>query len=304
MTNYTVLLFYKYVPLADPAAVVASQKELCTRLNLKGRLLIADEGINGTLAGTTQETNEYIATMQALPEFADIEWKQSSASEQVFPKLKVKLREEIVTLGQKKQGADVSLENKAHYIEPEELCKLYEENTDFIILDARNEYEAEIGKFKNALIPPIDNFREFPEFARKLEKYKNVDIVTYCTGGIRCEKASAYLREQGFTKVRQLHGGVHVYAERVGGKHFEGELFVFDKRLHMQVNTVDPSTIAHCEHCQEKVTRYVDCADRACPELFICCASCEEKYSGYCPQHSVKNDSLAEFKAPAIATTR
>lgn len=281
--HYTVLLYYKYIPLANPKQLVTRQRQLCSELNLKGRILISDEGINGTLAGVPESVQAYQAATAAIPEFADIEWKTSTAEEQVFPKLKVKYRSEIVTLGVKKTGTDVSLSNKAHYIEPEELLALYESEEDFMILDARNAYEAEVGKFKNALVPPIDAFREFPEFVRQnLQEYKKKPVVTYCTGGVRCEKASAYLREQGFEDVRQLHGGVHVYSEKTGGKHFEGELFVFDKRLHMPVNQVNPSVISHCQYCDVACTRLVDCAEHACGELFVCCESCQTARASAC----------------------
>ncbi len=286
MPTHTVLLFYKYVSISDPEDVIAWQRELCESLNLKGRILIADEGINGTVAGVTEATQKYIEQTTQDARFSDIEWKTSPADEQVFPRLSIKLRPEIVTLGQRKQGNDVALENKAHYIEPEELLKLYENDEDFIILDARNEYEARIGKFKDAVVPPIDNFREFPKFAKTIESYKDKEVVTYCTGGIRCEKASAYLREQGFKKVRQLHGGVHVYAEKTGGKHFEGELFVFDKRLHMKVNEVNPSIISNCEHCGAKSAMYIDCPVKGCPELFISCEACQEKHQSHCTHHA------------------
>ena len=220
--------------------------------------------------------------------FEDIEWKVSWSDEEVFPKLKVTQRDEIVTLGVKKTGKDVSLDNKAHYIEPEELLNLYEENEDFLILDARNVYEAEIGKFKNAVIPPIDNFREFPAFAKSIEDYKDKEIVTYCTGGVRCEKASAYLRENGFKKVRQLHGGIHVYGEKTGGKYFDGELFVFDNRLHVAINHVNPEVITHCQYCQKKIARYVDCSETHCDSLFICCPECEELHQGACSEQCLQ----------------
>lgn len=258
------------------------QKQLCTELDLKGRILVADEGINGTIAGTSEAIDQYIKETSSKPEFADIEWKISWADTQVFPRLRVVKRDEIVTLGVKKTGKDVSLDNKAHYIEPEELLALYENDQDFLILDARNEYEATIGKFKDAVIPPIDNFREFPAFAKSIEDYKDKEIVTYCTGGVRCEKASAYLREQGFKKVRQLHGGIHVYGEKTGGKYFEGELFVFDSRLHVPVNSVNPEVITECIYCHNKVARYVDCARTECDSLFICCENCEQEHQGAC----------------------
>lgn len=273
------------MPLDDPEGIRDRQRELCQKLDLKGRILISDEGINGTISGLPAAIDAYIAETTAESAFADIEWKSSWADEQVFPRLRVVVRDEIVTLGMKKIGQDVTLENKAHYIEPEELLELYETEQDFVILDARNAYEATVGKFKNALIPPIDNFRDFPKFTQQnLKDYKDKPVVTYCTGGVRCEKASAYLREQGFTDVRQLHGGIHTYAEKTGGKHFEGELFVFDKRLHIPINEVDPTIISHCQHCQSTVTRYIDCAVNSCNSLFICCEKCERTFFGACSE--------------------
>lgn len=280
-----ILLYYKYVPLENPEAVRDAQKKLCEELGLKGRILVAKEGINGTIAGDTEQVDEYVAAMKNIPEFADMEFKVSWADEQVFPKLKVKVRDEIVTLGVKKTGDDVSLENKAEYISPEELHALYESGNEFVIVDARNEYEAIVGKFKDAIVPSIENFRDFPKFVEEqLNQYKDAEVVTYCTGGVRCEKASAYLKERGFKKVRQLHGGIHEYGVQTGGKHYEGELFVFDKRLHVPVNTVDPSVISHCAHCGVKITRYIDCTFFGCDSLFICCQGCEEKFSGHCPE--------------------
>lgn len=279
---YKVLLYYKYVQLDDPEAVRAAQRELCERLNIKGRILIAHEGINGTVAGTPAEIDQYVTETTAFAPFADIEWKISWADEQIFPKLKVKVRDEIVTLGVKRTGKDVAIENKANYIEPEELLSLYESGEDFIILDARNVYEAEVGKFKDAVIPPIDNFRDFAQYVESIKDFKDKNVVTYCTGGIRCEKASAYLRESGFKNVRQLHGGIHEYGRKAGGKHFEGEMFVFDKRLHVPVNEVNPTIISECSYCQQKVTRYIDCTHISCPSLFICCEACEREHLGTC----------------------
>lgn len=279
---FKILLYYKYTQIKNPVDLMNEQRELCQKLNLKGRILISTEGINGTVAGLENDVDLYIKETEKNSELGQIEWKISYADEQVFPKLKVKVRDEIVTLGVKKTGADVSIENKADYIEPEELRDLYDKNADFVIVDARNMYEAQIGKFKNSIIPPIDNFRDFPAFAKTLEKYKEKDVVTYCTGGVRCEKASAYLRENGFKKVRQLHGGIHVYGEKAEGKYFEGEMFVFDKRLHVPVNKVNPETISHCQFCQTKITRFVDCVARTCDSLFVCCETCEAQHQSTC----------------------
>jgi len=278
-----VLLYYKYVTIDKPKKLHDSQRELCQSVGLLGRILISKEGINGTIAGEESAIDRYIAETEADLRFADMEWKISWADEQIFPRLKVTVRDEIVTLGVKKSGADVSLSNKAEYIEPSELRELYEKNEDFIIIDARNGYEATIGKFKNSITPAIENFRDFPDFVEKqLAQHKEKEVITYCTGGVRCEKASAFLREKGFKKVRQLHGGIHEYGQQAGGKYFEGEMFVFDKRLHVPVNEVDPSVISTCRFCQKQVARYIDCAVARCDSLFICCAQCEEEQSCAC----------------------
>lgn len=294
---YQVLLYYKYTSISDPDRLRQEQYDFCDQRDIKGRILIADEGINGTVAGDVHALQEYQEFTQSHPEIGEVEWKISSADEQVFPKLKVKVRPEIVTLGLRKADMDVHLENKAHYIEPAELLELYEKQEDFVILDARNVYEAKIGKFKNALIPPIDNFRDFPKFAQKISDYKDKPVVTYCTGGIRCEKASAYLREQGFQDVRQLHGGIHRYSDETGGKYFQGEMFVFDKRLNIPVNHVDPEIISECEHCGTKIARYVDCTKLPCHRLYICCEDCEDKTvgrCGECVERSGKVESTTE----------
>ncbi len=278
-----ILLYYKYAAIPNPAEIRDAQKILCHKLGVKGRILVSGEGINGTVAGEETAINEYMAETAKEPLFNDMEWKISWAEEQVFPRLKVVVRDEIVTLGVKKSGADVALENKATYIEPNELLEWYDSNKDFVIIDARNGYEARIGKFKNSITPSIDNFRDFPNFvATQLSKYKDQEVVTYCTGGVRCEKASAYLRENGFKKVRQLHGGIHEYGQKAGGKHFEGEMFVFDKRLHLPVNTTNPSIISTCRYCETEVARYIDCSVLSCDSLFICCETCESAHQSAC----------------------
>lgn len=279
---FHILLYYKYTPFDDPDQLCAAQKELCQKLDLKGRIIISSEGINGTVAGSNASIEAYIKETSSISGLEDMEWKRSTSPEQVFPKLRVVVRDEIVTLGIQKTGVDVSITNTAEYIEPAELNSMYENNEDFIIIDARNSYEHQIGKFVNAVIPAIDNFRDFPAFVKTLEKYKQKKVVTYCTGGVRCEKASAYLREQGFSDIKQLHGGIHEYGKQTGGKFFEGEMFVFDKRLHVTVNEVNPSTVGICIYCQTSITRLTDCARPGCDELFVCCSSCEQKHHSMC----------------------
>lgn len=279
-----VLLYYKYAELKNPFELAKSQRELCERLKLKGRILLSTEGINGTVAGSIKNIEEYIRQMEKIRSLGKIEWKVSFAKKQIFPKLSIKVRDEIVTLGLKSKGKDVRLPRKAKYIEPEELLDLYEGGKDFVIVDARNGYEARVGKFKNAITAHIDKFSEFPKFAKSLEKFKDKEIVTYCTGGVRCEKASAYLKQNGFGKVRQLHGGIHEYAKKAAGKYFEGEMFVFDTRMLVSVNSVNPTVISKCKYCKKLISRYVDCSYPTCHSLFICCRECEQLYKSACSE--------------------
>lgn len=295
--KYKVLLYYKYTKLTNPENIRLKQWVLCQKLNLKGRIIISREGINGTVAGLPGSIDTYVAETEKIKSFSGIDWKISWAEEQVFPKLKIVVRDEIVTLGLKTTGKDVPISQKADYIEPKDLYNLYENNADFVIIDARNQYESKIGKFKNAVISPIDNFREFPKFAKKLAKYKEKEIAIYCTGGIRCEKASAYLRSNGFKKVRQLHGGIHEYSRKTGGKYFAGEMFVFDKRLHVPVNVVNPTVISSCIYCRTALTRYIDCSIPSCHSLFICCRSCQTKYRSTCSANCL--ETLENLKSEA-----
>ncbi|MCA9385495.1 rhodanese-related sulfurtransferase [Candidatus Dojkabacteria bacterium] len=282
----TVLLYYLYTKIEEPEILRDHQRALCKRLGLKGRILISEEGINGTLSGSKEATDEYMKETNEYPGLESIEWKISASDGDVFPKLRVVVRDEVVTLGVKKSGKDVNIDNTAEYIEPEELLNLYENDEDFIIIDARNEYEARIGKFKNAKIFDVKAFREIPELIRngELDDVKDKQVVTYCTGGIRCEKFSAFLKEEGFKNVRQLHGGIHRYSDLTGGKHFEGEMYVFDGRVHIPVNNVDPSVISECYHCKEKVARFINCHNSKCNKQIICCESCSEKHDNTCSE--------------------
>lgn len=280
---FTVLLYYKYVNIKNPEDFKLSQTDLCKKLGLKGRIIISSEGINGTIGGNKKATKEYINETEKYPGIGEVDWKISESKEDPFPRLRVVVRDEIVTLGVKKnKKKDVNLQNKANYIEPDELKNLYDKGEDFIIIDARNEYEGRIGKFKNAIVPNIEAFRQFPEFVETIKDLKDKQIVTYCTGGIRCEKASAYLREQGFTNVRQLHGGIHEYSEKAKGKNFEGEMYVFDARINIKVNHENPTIVSKCLHCNESITRYINCANKLCNKQIVCCEKCQNEKKSTC----------------------
>lgn len=277
-----VLLYYKFINLDDPKALRDAQFEFCKAHNLKGRILISQEGLNGTVSGIEDQIEAYkIFTEEAI---GKVEWKESFADVDVFPKLRVVVRDEIVTFKHK-----VDLKKAANYIEPEELKNLYETGKDFIIVDGRNEYEARIGKFKNAIVPKINAFRDFPSwFEENRELFKGKLVITYCTGGIRCEKLSAYLVEQGIDDVQQLHGGIVKYGEVTGGKDFEGTCYVFDHRIHVPVNSINPEIISKCHHCGKKIARYINCCNAECNKQIICCKECDAKFAGGCSEECKK----------------
>ena len=279
-----ILLYYKYVTIDDPERLMREQKALCNRLHLKGRIIVATEGINGTVAGTKENTQAYQAAMHALPQFADMEFKLGEDENKVFPKLSIKVRPEIVSL---QAPIPIDMNQIGTYLEPEDMYQLLSSGEEIVIVDARNNYESKIGKFTNAITPDINNFRDWPKAVSELEHLKEKKVVTYCTGGIRCEKASAYLRQQGFKQVYQLHGGIIKYIEKHPEVGFDGHCYVFDGRISVKAND---NIITNCEYCGVKTAHYPNCTDHICHRQFICCENCEQTHQGIChPDHHRKH---------------
>ncbi|MDY0082479.1 MAG: rhodanese-like domain-containing protein, partial [Ignavibacteriaceae bacterium] len=204
MNKYKVISFYKYVTVDNPAALAKEYLDWCTENGIKGKIYLADEGINGAVTGDFELIERFKNYLRKFSIFSDIWFKETPTDEIAFTKMHVRVKPEIVNSGL----INTSLEHTAPKLTPEQLLKFYEDKKDFIIVDARNWYESKIGKFKNAITPQITHFREWPKVVELLNQYKDKTIVTYCTGGIRCEKASAYMREQGFKDVYQIDGGI------------------------------------------------------------------------------------------------
>ena len=223
--QFTVLLYYKYISLSDPQAEMLNQRRLCEELGLLGRILLGEEGINGTLAGTKEATDTYIRAMDSQPFFDGIAYKKDLVAENPFKRLRIKVRPEIVTL-----GVDVNPVNAAPKLTPEQFNELASQ-PGVVLFDARNNYESAIGKFRNAVTPDIKLFKDLPSSLDDYEDLKSKIVITYCTGGIRCEKASALMKERGFENVYQLDGGIINYAQEYPQGGFEGECFVFDERI-------------------------------------------------------------------------
>lgn len=276
--DYTILLFYKYVHIENPEELRDEQRALCERLGLKGRIIVAKEGINATVEGTTEATNEYLKVYLADPRFADTHIKKSAGTGDSFPKLSVKVRPEIVSLHLENDINPNEL--TGNHLKPEELKKWYENGKDFVVIDFRNDYEFKVGRFKNSIMPTLQNFRDIPKALGEIEHLKDKTVLTVCTGGVRCEKASGFLKREGFKDVYQLDGGMVTYMEKFPGQEFEGSLYVFDKRITMTFDSPENhKVIGKCDKCEVPSERYVNCKNPRCNKHFICCEDCSEEDS-------------------------
>jgi UPF0176 protein len=260
---FPVILFYKYVAIAEPELFAAAQHSLCSSLELKGRLLIASEGVNGTLAGKANAIARYVSALRSDPRFADVAIKESKGDAQTFPKLAVKVRPEIVALHAGEIAPD-----RDNQLSPAAWKRMMEDDPNVVLLDVRNRYESAAGKFANAVVCDIEHFRELPGYLPQLETLKDKKVLMYCTGGIRCEKASALLRAKGFDKVFQLHGGVLSYQEEFGNQHWQGECFVFDQRMTVRVEK-GLVQIGRCAHTGRPTSNFVNCLHDPCHQLFL-----------------------------------
>jgi UPF0176 protein len=280
MENYQILLYYCYTHIADPDAYREEHHLKCLELGLLGRIIIAHEGLNGTVSGTEGACKAYMEYVKADPRFETLEFKVDNHHEHAFQKLYVRVKPEIVHSSLKQ--VDPTKRTGKH-LEPAEF-KAMKDQKDVVVLDVRSNYEHQVGRFKNAVTIDMENFRDFPEKVKELESLKGKKILTYCTGGIKCEKASAFLLEQGFEDVYQLHGGIIKYGIEAGGEDFEGKCYVFDGRVIADVNKVNPTVISRCYVCGDLCDRMVNCANAECNRHEPMCEACGEKMEGACSE--------------------
>jgi len=282
-----ILLYYQFVPVADPEAVRLWQRALCEKLNLKGRILIAEHGINGTVGGNIADLKQYVKLTRGYQAFKRMGFKWSDGARDDFPKLIVKVRPEIVTFGvAEKIRVDANgIKGGGKHLSPQQVHKLVEKRgEDVVFFDGRNNYEATIGKFKNAVVSEAQHSRDFVNELQKAkyEELKSKPVVTYCTGGIRCEVLTMLMKEQGFEEVYQLDGGIAKYGETFGDDGlWEGSLYVFDNRMETKFSNYAHG-IGTCVYCAAKTSQYVDCADPVCNKLFLACENCQPKR--YCQE--------------------
>ncbi len=279
-----IILYYKFVPLADAAMTMRWQRELCTRLKLKGRVILSEHGINGTLGGELDDVKTYVKEMNLTPQFKGIEYKWSDGSADDFPKLSIKVRKELVTLDpEASSNKTFNVFDKGTPLRPVAWRKYLQEHPDAIIFDARNDYESDIGKFKNAITPKIKNFKDVKKELEKLPK--DQPILTYCTGDIRCEYLSAYMKHQGFEDVYHLDGGIVKYGQQFGDDGlWQGKCYVFDKRL--SVAFANSTDIGICAHCGAKTSHQENCSDPFCNLQFVVCDDCAQKAMVTCDRHA------------------
>lgn len=294
-TDYEILLYYKYVDVEDPEEFRSEQFELCKQLDLKGRIIVSKEGINGTVEGKKQNTQKYIEMLKADERFVDTHFKQSEGNGNAFPKLKIKVRPELVSLHLGEEDINPQ-EITGKYLNPEELHKWFKTKKEFYIIDMRNDYEHVVGQFENSILPSLHNFRDLPAALPELEHLKDKIILTVCTGGVRCEKASGYLLRKGFKDVYQLNGGIVSYMEKYPNQNFLGKLYVFDSRVVMGFNTdsEEHQVISKCDKCGKSSDNYIDCKNIHCKghRQFICCHKCLlNQENEYCSDECLKTNN-------------
>ncbi len=274
-----ILLYYIFAPIADPEAVRLWQRATCERLNLRGRIILSTHGMNGTVGGDIDDLKAYIKETKSYAPFKKITFKWSDGARDHFPKLSVKVRSELVTF-----GAPDEIKVNEHgvvgagtHLKPEQVHQLVKERGDVVFFDGRNAYEAAVGRFKDAVVPDTRTTRDF---LRELESDKYNDIkdkpvVTYCTGGIRCEPLSALMKNRGFKEVYQIDGGIVKYGEQYKDDGlWEGSLYVFDDRMGVKFSD-KAKDIGVCVHCKGATSNYENCANLACNNLVLICDTCK-----------------------------
>lgn len=295
-----VILYYTFTPLSDPAAIRIWQKTLCETLNLKGRIIVSPHGINGTLGGDIDDLKKYIRQTRSYDGFAKMKFKWSDGTGNDFPKLSVKVRAELVAFG---NPDEIKVDKNGvvgggKHLKPAQVEELVaKRGSDVVFFDGRNAFEAKVGRFKNAVIPNTSTTRDFVAEldSGKYDHLKDKPIVTYCTGGIRCEVLSSVMKTRGFKEVYQIDGGIFTYGKEFGDDGlWEGALYTFDNRMSIEFSDKTKS-IANCEKCNAPANRYYDCPQPPCNSLNLLCSNCAKTLNDEICKHPQRKYSTAEL---------
>jgi UPF0176 protein len=295
-----VILYYTFTPLSDPSAIKIWQKNLCQSLNLKGRIIVSPHGINGTLGGDIQDIKKYIRQTRSYEGFNKMKFKWSDGTGTDFPKLSVKVRPELVAFG---NPTEIKVDKNGvvgggRHLKPAQVEELVaKRGDDVVFFDGRNSFEAKVGKFKNAVVPDTATTRDFVQEIEsgKYDHLKDKPVVTYCTGGIRCEVLSSVMKTRGFKEVYQIDGGIFTYGKEYGDDGlWEGALYTFDNRMSIEFSDKTKS-IALCEKCSTPANRFYDCPKVPCNSLNLLCTKCAEAMNDEICTHPQRKYSNAEL---------
>ena len=279
MAEQKVILYYCFTPISDPTAMRFWQQTLCETLGLKGRIIISKQGINGTLGGDMDDLKKYVHKTKLYPGFKKTEFKWSGGTGNDFPRLQVRVRDELVAFGDPNiiEVDENGVVGGGVHLRPEEVDALVaERGDDVIFFDGRNAFEAKIGKFTNAIVPNTESSRDFVEEIEsgKYDHIKDKPVITYCTGGIRCEILSSVMKKRGFKEVYQIKGGIVRYGKKYGDDSlWEGSLFTFDDRLALDFSP-KAKVIGECDSCKAPTKQFYNCRTATCHELVLLCDEC------------------------------
>lgn len=294
--EYRVLAYYYFTSIEDPHLEVSEHLAFIQEHDIRCRVYISHEGINGQMSASPDASEAYQEWLKSDPRFKGVVFKLHSHPEHVFPRATVKYRKQLVAIDE-----EVDLALTGEHLSPDkwkEMLQSRDENT--LLLDVRNDYEWEIGHFEGAELPELESFRKFPEYARQLKEErdpKDTKVMMYCTGGIRCELFSAMLKREGFENVYQLEGGVINYGLKQRGQDlWRGKLFVFDDRLSVPIDEKSDEIISNCRHCDISSDVYYNCANMDCNELFLACPECAEKLQGCCCEACTKAPRIRPYE--------
>ena len=288
-----VLLYYYYFKIENTKDYYDNHKKFCENLDLKGRIIISTEGLNGTISGSIEDCHKYMNFIRNDKRFENIEFKIDKCNEHLFPKMSIKIKPFLIKLGI--ENLDPTVDTGIH-LPPREFHSLMQEE-DTIILDVRSNYEHHIGKFKNAITLDINKFYELPDKIKDHELYLNKEnhnkrLLTYCTGGVRCETATTYLKQIGFKNVYQLDGGIIKYGNEINGKDFDGKCYVFDGRITKDINVINPKNITKCIICNVENDDIVNCMNSLCDKHNTMCKDCNIIMKGCCSEECMNSNKM------------
>ena len=290
----SIILFYKYVTITNPKEILKWQKSLCAQLGLKGRVIIAHEGINGTLGGPDTHLEQYKKMMDEHALFGNIDWKETKNTQDHFPRLRIVVKNEIAYLGL--DTNTIRADQAGVHLEPSQAHELIaKKSDDLIIIDCRNASESEIGRIEGAIRPDTKYFRDFPGYVdQNLDLLKDKQVLMYCTGGVRCERATAYVKTKAVAKeVYHIKGGIHRYVEQFPNGFFKGKNYVFDGRLAVKVTD---DILGSCSICKAPCDDFSNCLRAACNKHFIGCQNCVTNYGNTCS--ALCYDMITNHNAP------